>query len=627
LRCGGPPGRCVISRDSTNLKAPPGTGHSKPVLSVNIEHEKDLVTARQRARQLSALLGFSEQDQARIATAVSEIGRNAYRYANGGRLDFSMDLQARPQILWMQVSDRGRGIDDLESVLAGTYISETGMGLGLSGTRRLMDEFQIASSPGQGTTVRFGKSLPAGAKRVETADLGRICSTLLQEKPAGAVAELDSQNRMLLQALDSLRLRESELERRQQDLARLNVELEETNRGVVALYAELDEKAAALRRADEMKSRFLSHVSHEFRTPVNSVLALTRLLLLRSDGELSPEQEKQVGYIRDAAQQLADIVNDLLDLAKVESGKTEIRPTWIDTGQFLGATRALMRPLASNEAVSLVFEDVSPPLSFESDESKLGQILRNLISNSLKFTQEGEVRVSAGLSCSGDSIVFRVRDTGIGIAPADQERIFQEFAQIEHPIQKRVKGTGLGLPLSRRLAILLGGTLEVASGLGTGSTFTLTLPYRPPMAAPAEHNEAVRRVLSKTILLVDDEATSRYLIHRLLQGTGHQIVEATASEAAERARFEAPALVLLDLAMPDHSGFEVLDQLKSDQATADIPVIIHTSKLMTEVDYARLGNRISAVLPKGTEGRRPALLAMREILDEPHLFCSEPEFE
>jgi signal transduction histidine kinase len=604
------------------MKPQAETSHVKPVLSVNIERERDLVTARQRARHLSALLEFGEQDQTRIATAVSEIARNAYQYANGGRVDFSMDLEARPQFLWIQVSDRGGGIRDLESVLAGAYVSPTGMGLGLAGTRRLMDEFQIASWPMQGTTVRFGKALPAGAKLVEMADLGRICSTLLQQRPAGAIEEIDSQNRMLLQTLDTLRLRESELERRQQDLARLNVELEETNRGVVALYAELDEKAAALRRADEMKSRFLSHVSHEFRTPVNSVLALTRLLLLRTDGELSPEQEKQVGYIRDAAQQLADIVNDLLDLAKVESGKTEVRLVRIDIGQFLGATRALMRPLASNEAVSLVFEDVSPSLVFESDESKLGQILRNLISNSLKFTQQGEVRVSASLSRSGDSVVFCVRDTGIGIALQDQERIFQEFAQIEHPIQERVKGTGLGLPLSRRLAILLGGTLEVESASGIGSTFALTLPYRAPVGSRTEPG-----VRSKTILLVDDEATSRYLIHRLLQGTEHQIVESTASEAVERARFEAPALILLDLAMPDQSGFEVLDQLKSDQRTADIPVIIHTSKLMTEVDYGRLGSRISAVLPKGTEGRRPALIAMREILDEPQLFSSEAEFE
>lgn len=586
------------------------------ILSVNIQQEQDLITARQRARQLSSLLGFSALDQSRIATAVAEIARNAYRYGAGGRLDFSIDLRSRPQFLWMQVSDRGPGID--------LQASPKGSGLGLAGARRLMDEFEIESASGLGATIRFGKAMPANA--IQMADIGRICTTLAQQN-TNPVEELEKQNRDLLQTLDALRRRESELAQRQEDLERLNLELDETNRGVVALYAELDEKAQALRRADEMKSRFLSHVSHEFRTPLNSVLALSRLLLMRTDGELTAEQEKQVGYIRNATQQLAEIVNDLLDLAKVESGKTEVRLARIDIGQFLGATRALMRPLASNEAVSLVFEDLAAPIVFESDESKLGQILRNLISNSLKFTQEGEVRVGAGITPSGDAVAFTVKDTGIGIAPEDLERIFQEFAQIENPLQRRVKGTGLGLPLSRRLAILLGGTLSVESALGVGSTFTLTLPYhparRPEGTGTLDHTAPNP---PKSILLVDDEVASRYLVHRLLQGTEHRIVEADARDAAERARFEAPSLILLDLSMPDHSGFEILEKLKSDEVTAHIPVIIHTSKLMTEVDYARLENKIAAVLPKGAQGRLAALLAMREILGEPHLFASEPEF-
>ncbi len=597
--------------------------HARHLLSVNIQQERDLVTARQRARQLSALLGFSQQDQTRIATAVSEVARNAYQYAAGGRLDFSIDLQARPQFLSVQVTDQGRGIGDVDSILAGSYVSSTGMGVGLTGTSRLMDEFRIDSSP-QGTTVRFGKAIP---KLFEIIDISQLCSTLAQQRPTALAEELERQNRDLLQTLDMLGQRESELERRRQDLERLNLELEETNRGVLALYAELDEKAEALRRADEMKSRFLSHVSHEFRTPVNSVLALTRLLLMRTDGELSPEQEKQVSYIRDATQQLADIVNDLLDLAKVESGKTEVRLAEVDAGQFLGATRALMRPLASNEAVTLICEDPSPAIVFESDEGKLGQILRNLISNALKFTQRGEVRVKAALSASGDSVVFTVKDTGIGIAPEDQERIFQAFTQIEHPIQTRVKGTGLGLSLSRRLATLLGGTLAVESEIGVGSTFSLTLPCGRVIKKSADQKTGTeQRARSKAILVVDDETTSRYLVERLLRGTKHHIIEASGSDAAERARFEAPALILLDLVMPDSTGFEILDRLKSNPETADVPVIIHTSKVMTETDYARLGSRIAAVLPKGTEGRLPALIAMRKILGEPDLFSSEPEF-
>jgi signal transduction histidine kinase len=599
----------------------------KRILSVEIRTEQDLVTGRQRTRQLAALLGFSQQEQTKLATAVSEITRNAYQYAGGGRLEFSVDLESREQFLSVQVNDRGNGIEDLDAVLSGGYISSTGMGIGLAGTSRLTERFHIESTPGSGTKVRFGKTLPAEAKRLETADLAKISGTLAVQQTASPADELERQNRDLLQTLEALRLREAELEGKQQDLARLNLELEETNRGVVALYAELDEKAAALRRADEMKSRFLSHVSHEFRTPVNSVLALAHLLLGRVDGELTSEQEKQVQYIRDAAQQLAEIVNDLLDLAKVEAGKIEIRLAEVDANQFLGATRALMRPLANNDGVSLIFEDLTTSFSFETDESKLGQILRNLISNALKFTQAGEVRVRAHISESGDSVIFNVSDTGIGIAPADQERIFQEFAQVDSPIQKRVRGTGLGLPLSRRLAGLLGGTLSVQSESGVGSTFTVALPCQ---VWPKEAAEPARQSREHTgggpILIVDDDDTSKYLAHRLFEGTHHELITATGFDAAERARFEAPALILLDLSMPGKSGYQVLEELRSDTATKDIPVVIHTSKMLTQADRSRLEGKIVAVLPKSAKDRLPALMAMRNVLGEPNLFHSEPEF-
>ena len=488
-----------------------------------------------------------------------------------------------------------------------------------------MDEFLIASPAGKGTTVSLGKALPADAPLLDMAAVGRASVLLAQQSGPGTDQELGRVNRELLLTLDAVRARESELERRREELARLNVELEETNRGVVALYAELDEKAVALRRADEMKSRFLSHVSHEFRTPVNSVLALTRMLLERADGDLTSEQEKQVSYIRDAAQQLADIVNDLLDLAKVEAGKTELRITHIDVTQFLGATRALMKPLVSNEHVALIVEEPTPGLTLETDESKLGQILRNLISNALKFTQHGEVRVCARESADGKVVIFTVKDTGIGIAPADQDLIFHEFAQIDSPLQRRVKGTGLGLPLSRRLAALLGGTLQVESEAGQGSAFTLALPQRG--ADKADEKAPVSQRAANSILIVDDDATAQYLASQLFRGTRYQIIEASGSDAAERARFDHPALILLDLIMPDRSGFEVLQELRAHESTRDIPVIIHTSKVLSEADYTRLGGRQAAVLPKAMQDRLPALVAIRRILAEPTLFSSEPEFK
>jgi signal transduction histidine kinase len=597
------------------------------IMSVKIGKELDIVTARQRARHLAALLHFGQLDQTGIATAVSEITRNAFQYAGGGRLDLSIDLRSLPQFLWMQVSDSGRGIPDLDAALSGAYVSTTGMGLGLAGSRRLMDEFQV-NSTAQGTSIRFGKAIPVRRRMFDMADVSRFCSEIAQQRSTPVAEEFERQNREILQTLEQLRLREGELERRQQDLSRLNVELEETNRGVVALYAELDEKAAALRNAAEMKSRFLSHASHEFRTPVNSILALARMLLGRTDGELSTEQEKQVSFIRDAAQQLADLVNDLLDLAKVESGKTEIQTSAINVNQFLGAIRAIMRPLATNEAVALVFEEPPTALSIEADEGKVAQILRNLISNALKFTQAGEVRVRAEANESEDSVVFEVKDTGIGIQASDQEKIFQEFAQIQNPLQKRVKGTGLGLSLSRSLAVLMGGTLTVQSTPGVGATFSLTLPCRSE-SQTQQHSDSAPPVEAgaKSILIVDDDAAARYLVAQLFRGTSYPIIEASGVEAVERARFEDPALILLDLAMPDRDGFEVLDHLKSDERTRHIPVVIHTSKELTDQDFERLAARQIAVLPKNSLGRMPALAAIRELLQDPGLFFAEPEFE
>ena len=186
------------------MKPHPVTLDIKPVLCVTIQREQDLVVARQRARQLSVLLGFNQQDQTRIATAVSEIARNAYQYAGGGRLEFSIDLRPQQRFLWMEVSDRGPGIRDIDSVLSGTYLSSTGMGIGLAGTSRLMDEFHIDSSSEKGTVVRFGKPIPPRTKDLEPADIGQLCSTLAQQQVNGVAEEFERQNRDLLHTLDAL---------------------------------------------------------------------------------------------------------------------------------------------------------------------------------------------------------------------------------------------------------------------------------------------------------------------------------------------------------------------------------------------------------------------------------------
>jgi signal transduction histidine kinase/CheY-like chemotaxis protein len=593
--------------------SPAKLGHM-PLLTVQLRQEQDVVAARQRARQLASLIGFGHQDQVRIATVVSEIARNAYQYARGGRVEFALLLSPNPQALAVTVVDNGPGIEDLDAILAGRRQSRTGMGMGLTGSRRLMDTFEIQSQAGIGTRIHFSKSLPPEAPRLEGSRVSALVSRLAQESSA-PVDDAQNQHRDLLETLQSLRSRELELEKRQLEMRHINAELAETNSGVVALYAELDEKALALRRADELKSHFLRHVSHEFRTPLNSILALAQLLLRRIDGDLTTEQERQIGFIRQAAQDLTEIVNDLLDLAKVESGKVDVRITRIHLAQLFGGLRGIMRPLVVSDAVSLVFDEPGPGLSLLSDESKIAQILRNLVSNALKFTERGEVRVS--FHVSDGSLELRVSDTGIGIAPADQERIFHEFAQVDSAMQGRVKGTGLGLPLSRKLATLLGGELTVSSERGRGSTFLLRIPMDG-------HTGGLMHDIvdgSDAVLIIDDEESARYIAKQHFRGSRHRLIEAANGiEGAERARFERPKLILLDLAMPDRSGFDVLDDLKSDAATSSIPVLIHTSRQFRQSDYERLANRHVGILPKGEAWPAAALEYMRTVLDEPELF-------
>jgi signal transduction histidine kinase len=281
--------------------------------------------------------------------------------------------------------------------------------------------------------------------------------------------EFHRQNRELQQALRELRMQEEEL-------ARVNQEIEDTNRGVVALYAELDEKVVQLLKADSLKSRLLSNLGHELRTPLNSILALTRLLLAGTDGELTPEQSKQVQFIRSMAEDLSTLVNDQLDLAKVEAGKITVRPVPFEVRDLFMVLRGMLRPLLVNELITLSFEEASslPPLY--TDQGKVAQILRNLITNALKFTEHGAVCVSADLASTGDALVFSVTDTGIGISPEDQKRIFEEFVQLESPVQGRVQGMGLGLPMAKSLAEILGGQISVQSQVGVGSTFSVTIP-------------------------------------------------------------------------------------------------------------------------------------------------------
>jgi signal transduction histidine kinase/CheY-like chemotaxis protein len=368
-----------------------------------------------------------------------------------------------------------------------------------------------------------------------------------------------------------------ELKQKNDELTRAYRELDESNKGVVTLHAELADKADLLRRSSDVKSRVVANVSHEFRTPPHTILGLSKLLLDASDGPLTEEQSKQIRFIRTSAEELSQLVNDLLDLSKAESGTAMLRPEKFSAEDFFAAIRGQMRPLvASPSEVELHFDGPPADLLLETDQAKTAQILRNLITNALKFTERGEIRVS--VAADRDTAVFKVKDTGIGIAPEHYDRVFEEFGQIESKIQTRVKGTGLGLPLSRKLAELLGGTLTVESELGKGSTFTLAIPVSHPEVREIKKITARPLDPSKSpVLVVEDDRKTIFIYEKYLSMAGFQVLPARSIEDAQTVLESVrPAAIVLDIMLEGEASWSFLGQLKRDVRTKDIPVLVVT---------------------------------------------------
>jgi signal transduction histidine kinase/CheY-like chemotaxis protein len=628
-------------------------------LTLQLKFDQDTILAPQQARQLAKQLGFDKSDQTRIATAVSELARIALQYGQGGTFAFSL-TQELPQYFVIELRDLPLALSSLQQSLLS---ASTDITRGLAAVQRLMDYFQLQPTSTTGTLLRTGKCLPKRAAFLTETEFDQIVEALLQETPTSPLEEIRRQNQDLLQTLEQLRQREEQL-------LQLNRELEETNRGVVALYAELDEKAISLKRANELKTRFFSYTSHEFRTPLNAITSLSQLLLEHLDGPLTPEQEKQVSLIQRAAEGLTEQINDLLDLAKAESGKLTIYPTQFAVSSLFGTLRGLMRPLLTPD-ITLTFDDGPLPLLY-TDEGKLAQILRNFISNALKYTRQGEVRVTATLS-GPQAITFAVSDTGIGIAPEDQAWIFEDFTQVDSPLQHRTKGTGLGLPLSRKLADLLGGTLCVTSALGVGSTFSITLPLQaPPIAPPLAHSDRSETVPSPspkggsnpdpnaedaepiaaqvstpavqpptespdstqrsqsdplpTLLLIDDDPNARYILRKQLTALPLRILEAASGPVGlQLAEAEHPQAIILDLIMPEVSGLEVLEQLKQNPTTRDIPIIVSTSKILSPEEYQKLSPLVVKILSKDRQAQWGSLvnMSMKNVLARAGLVIAE----
>ena len=392
------------------------------------------------------------------------------------------------------------------------------------------------------------------------------------------VAEVVELNRTVTAQKRALAGQKDELAARNADLERKNAELSDSNQGVLSLHAELQVRTDHARQEAEVKSRLVANLSHELRTPLHSILGLAELLLGGKDGELAAEQAKQVRFIQSSAHDLLALVNDVLDLGRLDAGQAQVHPEPFALEDFLSSLRGALRPLVPAEApVELIVED-APAAVLETDRTKLAQIVRNLVSNAIKFTERGEIRVRTELT--DDRVIIRVSDTGIGIAAVDLDTIFEEYGQVDSPLQRRVKGTGLGLPLARRTAERLGGSLTVTSTPGAGSTFTVELPrVHDEVKAMQEIMERSRKkpAGAASILVVEDDRHTLFLYEKYLVMAGFHVLPArTIEEAMTRMQESRPAAIVLDIMLEGDSSWSFLARLKNDPATSDIPVLVVT---------------------------------------------------
>jgi signal transduction histidine kinase len=446
----------------------------KPLMRQRLRIAQDVFAVRQLGREVARAVGMEQQDQTRFATALSEVGRALL--ADGAVADvvFVAEADGVNRTLSVTVENSG-GVPATE---LGTQLARVG---------RLVDTLEVGDAE-SGTVVRMARRLPASAPPLTPERMDEIRAGLARHVPGTPLDELHVQNEQLMAALDEVRAQRDDLARLNAELQetnhgvmalynQLSEELEETNRGVVALYAELDDRSVQLRAASEAKSRFLANVSHELRAPVTAIIGLSRLLTDQSSDKLTADQHTQVNFIRGSATDLLTLVNDLLDLAKVEAGGME--PTWadVDLKAMFGQLRGTLKPLATRPEVDFRIDEPGLP-SLRTDEALLGRVLRNLLTNALKFTASGSVWLS--VREIDEDAEFVVVDTGTGIPPELHERIFEEFYQVPGSKALSGKGTGLGLPYARRLAGILGGVLRVESEVGRGSTFTVRIPKAVP---------------------------------------------------------------------------------------------------------------------------------------------------
>ncbi len=449
------------------------------ITRVEIRYEQDLVHARQRTRLISELLGFDRNDQTRLCTAVSEIARNAYQYGGGGDVEFQMDMTASPQLFSIIIRDHGPGIKDLEAILEGHYASQTGMGIGITGTRRLMDMFQLETGPGKGTTISFGKKLPAGSPPVTAAVLKNIGDKLAATRTESSpLDEIRTQNLELMGALSQLRQREDEL-------TRLNLELTTTNARIVALNASLNKKTEQLQHSENRLlarnaelTDFAHTISHDLKAPLRGINGYARELDRKHRDELNERALFCISQILTATRNLDGLIDDLLRYSRLDADLPA--PTEVNL-------RALIETILQDHSLMLAEQHTQvsldvPSATLETWERGLTQVLTNLIDNALKYSGKVSTpRINIRAEQTSHTWRLSVSDNGIGFDMKQHDRIFGLFNRLVR--MDEYEGTGAGLAIAKKVMEKMGGRIWAESAPGQGATFHVELPQTAPPAA------------------------------------------------------------------------------------------------------------------------------------------------
>ena len=566
-----------------------------PLVTMPIEVEEDVVALRQRVKVIAGYLGFSTQDQTRIATALSEIARNCYAYAERGKAEVGIAECDGEQALEIKVSDKGAGIADLRAILDGSYVSKTGLGLGITGARRLMDRLEISSASGTGTIVTMAKQLPAGSPPFDARRASAIVDTLTRHKSVDLSIATREQNRDLLQSLTALHEREVEAKR-------LNAELAETNRGVVALYAELERTAEELRiagetleatvvqrtaelaesneklkaeaearerlgddlrQAQKMEAvgQLTGGIAHDFNNLLTGIIGSLDIMRRRIRQQRFDKLEHYIEIAMGSADRAASLTHRLLAFSR----RQPLDPRITDVNSLIIGMEDLVRR-SINETIDLRIEPCTTPCTTLCDAHQLENAILNLTINARDaMPTGGSLTIACTLveavppTCTAKSVCIAVTDTGTGMTSEVVARAFDPFFTTK-PLGK---GTGLGLSMIYGFARQSGGEASIESRIGAGTTIRINLPFISGVAAVAKAVELAdaQPGRGEKILVVEDDDAVRTLVVGALREAGYEVRSAIdgPSGLSELMGPDDADLVVSDVGLPGLNGRQMAD--------------------------------------------------------------------